>query len=258
MNKIRFTFLGTGAADYPADFESTKNKFSKDIRRASCVLINNQFLVDCGPHVLESLKIKGCSPSEITDIFITHTHSDHYDVNNIEKIARKANKAVKLWCRRDAVMDLPDNIEIVRMTQGKEYTFRENFTVTATDANHDENSFPQHYIFNFFGKKILYACDGAWFLTRSFYLLKDLNLDMIVFDATCGDYLGDFRMAEHNSIPMIRNMLPSLRTINAVTSKTKIFLSHIAPSLHKSHKETCRIVKQDGLIPAYDGLEILL
>lgn len=72
------------------------------------------------------------------------------------------------------------------------------------------------------------------------------------------DYPEDFGMAEHNSIPMIRNMLPSLRTINAVTSKTKIFLSHIAPSLHKSHKETCRNVKQDGLIPAYDGLDVFL
>lgn len=87
------------------------------------------------------------------------------------------------------------------------------------------------------------------------------NTDKIKFTflgTGAADYLGDYRMAEHNSIPMIRNMLPSLRTINAVTSKTKIFLSHIAPSLHKSHKETCRIVKQDGLIPAYDGLDVFL
>ena len=258
MNKIRFTFLGTGAADYPADFESAKNKFSKDIRRASSALINGKILIDCGPHVLKSLKIKGCSPSEITDIFITHTHSDHYNQKNIEEIVKKAHIPVKIWCRRDVSIIKISDSEIIRMNEGKKYFFGDDFSVIATDANHDENSFPQHYIFNFFGKKFLYACDGAWFLTRSFYLLKDLNLDMIVFDATCGDYLGDFRMAEHNSIPMIRNMLPSLRTINAVTSKTKIFLSHIAPSLHKSHKETCRIVKQDGLIPAYDGLDVFL
>ena len=42
-DKIKFTFLGTGAADYPEDFGMAKNKFDKDVRRASSALINGKF-----------------------------------------------------------------------------------------------------------------------------------------------------------------------------------------------------------------------
>ena len=68
-----------------------------------------------------------------------------------------------------------------------------------------------------------------------------------------GDYNGDFRMGEHNSIPMIRMMLPSLRTVDAIDDKTRIVLSHLAPSLHKPHAETCEIVADFGTV-AYDGM----
>jgi hypothetical protein len=77
-----------------------------------------------------------------------------------------------------------------------------------------------------------------------------------VLDGTVGDYEGDFRMAEHNSIPMIRLMLPSMKTKEIVTEKTKVYISHLAPRLHKSHAETVEIVKNDGICVAYDGLTV--
>lgn len=80
----------------------------------------------------------------------------------------------------------------------------------------------------------------------------------MAIDATCGDYVGDFRMAEHNSIPMIRLMMPSLRTIGALKENSRVFLTHIAPSLHKSHEETVKIVAPDGLEVAFDGLKLTI
>ena len=61
-------------------------------------------------------------------------------------------------------------------------------------------------------------------------------------------------MAEHNSIPMIRIMLPSLRTVGMIDGHTKIILSHLAPSLHKSHEETVKIADAFGATVAYDGM----
>ena len=63
-------------------------------------------------------------------------------------------------------------------------------------------------------------------------------------------------MAEHNSIPMIRLMLPSLKNAKIINSETKICFSHIAPSLHKSHKDTELIAKELGAYVAYDGLDM--
>ena len=88
--------------------------------------------------------------------------------------------------------------------------------------------------------------------------LRGSNLCAIVLDATVGDYEGDYRAAEHNSIPMIRLLLPSLRTIGAICDESEIYLSHIAPSLHVSHAETVKIAESFGANVAYDGLEITI
>ena len=75
-------------------------------------------------------------------------------------------------------------------------------------------------------------------------------------DATCGDDIKDDRMAGHNSLPMIRLLLPALRYNRMLTPQTNIVLTHLAPSLHRPHAETMQIVEKDGMVVAYDGLTI--
>ena len=60
---IQFTFLGTCAADFsPRLTGDCKNRFDRDARRASCALINGRYLLDCGPHCPDSLRIAGIDP----------------------------------------------------------------------------------------------------------------------------------------------------------------------------------------------------
>ena len=132
----------------------------------------------------------------------------------------------------------------------------ESMKVTGLLANHDENFFPQHILLELDGKKVFYALDGAWFLHETYYALKEAKLDLLVLDCTCGDYEGDYRIGEHNTIPMIRLMLPSLKSWGTLAENTQVYLTHLAPSLHKSHQDTVELVKADGLKVAYDGLRI--
>ena len=91
---------------------------------------------------------------------------------------------------------------------------------------------------------------------ETYYALKNANLDFLVLDGTCGDYDGEWRMAEHNSIPMIRLMLPSLKNWGVINDNSQVYISHIAPSLHKPHFETVEIMKTMGVKVAFDGLRI--
>ena len=109
-----------------------------------------------------------------------------------------------------------------------------------------------------FCKKLFYSLDGAWMLNDTANFLRNKVFDAVVLDATVGDYVGDFRLGEHNSIPMIRLMIPSMKTLNIIDDNTSIYLSHIACCLHKSYVETCEITKDDGFIIAYDGFAITL
>ena len=47
------------------------------------------------------------------------------------------------------------------------------------------------------------------------------------------------------------------KTKEIITDNTAIYLSHIAPRLHKSHDETEKIVKKDGFKVAFDGMRII-
>jgi phosphoribosyl 1,2-cyclic phosphate phosphodiesterase len=256
---MKLTFLGTSAADFSSRLKGEcKDIFDKDARRASCMLIGENFLIDCGMYCVESLRIAKADISKITDIFVTHFHADHFDEKNIKTIALSGNRHVRIWCRRDAGFPAIPNTEIFHMDEATLYRVNEEISVEAVDANHERKSFPQHYIFEIGGKKFMYAIDGAWFLADSFKHLRNYNLSLLVIDATCGDYEGDFRMAEHNSIPMIRLMLPSLKTYGIINESTKVYLSHIAPRLHLPHDEIVKNVEEDNLFVAYDGLEITL
>ena len=254
---MEILFLGTCACDYsPKLKDQFKDKFDFDARRSSSALINENIVIDCGDHFQDEARIAGVDLSKVTDILITHLHGDHFRVKNVEYIASKAKRGVRLWVREDARLDEIEGVEIMRMKDGVTYDMGGNVSVTGLKANHDEIAFPQHLVLEQDGKKLLYALDGAWFLHSTYYWLKNKNLDLAVLDATCGDYVGDYIMGEHNSIPMIRLMLPSLKKWGTVNDDTQIYLSHLAPSLHKPHAETAAIVEKDGLKVAYDGLKV--
>ena len=89
-------FLGTCACDFsPRLKDEFKDCFDKDARRASALLGNDAYLIDCGPHTLDSLRIAGKSMEPITDIFITHIHYDHFTAGNIAKIAEGKKKPLR-------------------------------------------------------------------------------------------------------------------------------------------------------------------
>lgn len=258
---MEILFLGTCACDFsPKLKEEFAHEFDLNVRRSSSVLLNNTILIDCGEHTINSLEIAGVPLQNISDILITHLHSDHFNVSNIERIAaaRRANKSAKLriWVQKEAKLPKLRNVCVRKMKYCVTYAIDESLCVTGLNANHDRNSYPQHLCFEQKGKRFLYACDGAWILNETYYWLKNKALSLLIIDSTVGDYTGDYRIGEHNSIPMIRLMMPSLKVWGVVTENTEIYLSHIAPSLHKLHNETEQIVAIDGLRLAYDGLRL--
>lgn len=250
---FELTFLGTGAADFPPELETTcKHRFDNDIRRCSSVLVNGHILIDCGPHTGGALNILKVPLSSITDIFITHLHDDHFRPNAVSELIVNGAKP-RVWCRADADLHLPD-VKVNEIIPHTEYDCG-GVTVSAIEANHD--AFPVHYIFQHGGKKFFYGCDGAWMLNKGYYYLKNAAFDAMILDATVGDFEGDFRMAEHNSIPMIRLMLKSFTTFGLTTPNTKIYLSHMSRALHRdTHAERTARLAPEGMTPVCDGMTI--
>lgn len=250
-------FLGTCARDFSPRLEGEcRDCFDLDARRSSSALVDGRYLIDCGTHTLESLRIAGIDRGAITDLFVTHLHSDHFDRENIAALAEGRDEPLRVWVREGAEHGLPDTVSVSYMTPFTRYEIAKGLSLTGMPANHDAKATPQHLLLDLDGKRLLYACDGAWMLNETYYFLKNAELSVAVLDCTTGDYLGDFRMGEHNSIPMLRLMLPSMRTWGILSDESRVYLSHIAPSLHKPHVETAEIVSAFGATLAHDGMRI--
>lgn len=256
---IKFQFLGTCAADFSPKLKTDfVDCFDKDARRSAAALIEGKYLIDCGVHTVDSLRIAGVPLENITDIFFTHLHGDHFQAHNVAKIAAAKSEPLRLWISNDAKLPKIENTIVIRMPKCARAEIAEGIFVTGLYANHDENCAPQHLFFEIDGKRVLYAVDGSWIINATYRYLRQngTELDALILDCTCGDYEGEWRIGEHNSIPMVRLMLPSFRKVKIINDETQIYLTHLAPSLHKPHDETVEIVKPMGAKVAYDGLEI--
>lgn len=257
MSKIKFQFLGTCARDFNPRLQTDlKNCFDKDARRSSCAILEGHVLIDCGIHTLECLDIAGIPYSDITDICMTHLHDDHFQIGNVGIIAATKSEPLRLWVSEEAKLPEIENVTVIRMKKLVRNYIGNGIYVTGLYANHEAVVFPQHLLFEKDGKRILYATDGAWIENSTYHHIRKTNIDMIAIDATCGDYDGDYRIAEHNSISMIRCMLPSLKVMGIMDEHTKVYMTHIAPSLHKPHAETVEIARAMGIDVAYDGLTV--
>lgn len=259
MDQVSFEFLGTCAADFSPQLQDEyKNKFDKDVRRASCAIIDGKYLLDCGPHCPGALQIAGTDEKSINCIFITHTHPDHFCPDSIKELAAKRGSPLKLYIREDAVIPEFDNVEVIRMKMLQTYEVNGEFQIIGLPANHSELAYPRHFYIEYKGKKIFYGMDGGWLTNDEYGYIMNRHLDLCVLDCTVGDYNGDYRIGEHNSIPMIRLIVPSLFTVGAVDEHTVICVSHLARTLHKSHEETADILKEIGVNTAYDGLTVTI
>lgn len=254
---MELTFLGTGAADV---FGKLKEDYSfgrgdKNVRRYSSTLLDGMILFDCSIFTVEAITANGADLSKIKSLFITHFHGDHCDFGSIQQLAFHTEKPLDIYYSCDGEFPFIDNAVLHPLKEGETVNF-DGYSITPFKANHNGNPF--HYSIEKDGKKIFYGLDGAWLLFDTYYAMKDMNYDAMILDATVGDYDGDYRMAEHNSIPMIRMMVKSFNTFGIANENTKIILSHLARTLHVTHAETEDKVKGDGFIVAFDGMKYTL
>ena len=109
---MNIKFLGSCACDFSPKLENEyKNSFGLNERRASSVLVNGKYLIDAGMHILDSMRIAEIDSRRITDIFISHIHDDHFNADNIQKIASKSKTPIRIWVRDDAIVPEIENAE---------------------------------------------------------------------------------------------------------------------------------------------------
>ena len=193
-------------------------------------------LIDPGPCVFEFAESFGCPnlTQNIRHIANTHKHGDHYDQGTVEKLCENGAKYHAL-------------------ERGKPISAG-GYTLLTHAANHGTCAEANHIaVEDSFGKRLFYACDGSWFLYETYRNICEYRPDLLIFDCTVGDAEGDYRIFEHNNIRMVLEMAMTLRQYCG-----GFMVSHMARTLHGSHKQLCERLEPHSIVPAFDNMVVCI
>ncbi|MCR4621309.1 MAG: hypothetical protein K5663_04435 [Clostridiales bacterium] len=240
---MKLKFLGTGAADWAAP------DASGEYRRLTSTLLDNSLLIDVTGPALDMLP----DGAEVTDVFFTHSHRDHFDPEALRALA-----PCRVWAHESWADEISgDGLTVTPLKVG-EPVRAAGFTLTPLPSNHSterEYETTLHYLIDKDSVRLLYATDGAWLLNYEYRFIRRLQLDAAVFDATIGDgHDGDYRVFEHNSLPMLRIMTSTLKRTGILKPDAPVFLTHMARTLHPSQAELEKAATPPFVV-CFDGLE---
>lgn len=224
---MKITFLGTGAADWGINDKDKKgyNRFF------SSALINDDLLIDPGPHIFLSAEKHNVDLSNVKFVINTHTHGDHFNAETLKK--------------------LEDNGAVFYKLSAGESKKIGDYTVSAFYANHSTCEDSVHFIIEENDKRLFYGLDSAWLMYEEVKAIKEQGVLMAVLDATIGDISGDYRIFEHNNLNMVKEMRNTLKPF----VKTFV-ISHMARTLHEDHITLSEKMKKEDIITAFDGLTL--
>ncbi len=257
---MKVTFLGTGAADWSID-AYVPGRFH---RRFSSVLINDDLLIDPGPHVFHFCESNG-TPSlleGVKNIIVTHSHGDHFTSETVKKLC--LGRDCTLWadpaCMRKLVRELGEEtaaqISFVATKRNCDYDVG-GYKITSLRGNHateDPDEDARIYLIEQDGRILFYGCDSAWIPTVSWNVIRSKPVNAMVLELTCGETATyDWRIFEHNTPEMLDIMLTMFRKYNLFAPDVKYYVSHLALTLHTDHEGLVKFLEPRGVTPAYDG-----
>lgn len=238
---MRITFLGTGAADWKGPLASG------EYRRFTSTLFDGRLLIDGTAKIADVMP----APGAVEAMLFTHSHADHFDPEFLQKAAPGRAYADESWASEFGMEGASANRTFCAA----------GYKITPVPANHStarEYEQALHYILSDGQRRVLYATDGAWLTNGAYHAVKTGEpLDAAVFDGTVGDdFPDDWRVFEHNTLPMVRVMRSSLVKAGLLKREAPVFVTHLARTLHPDQKtlDARESAREEPLIIAYDGM----
>ena len=254
---MKLLFLGTGTA-------GSKRKYEYEIeehrRRCSSLLLCENVLVDTPKQSFDYATKLGVDTSLITDVFLSHLHSDHYNKEAFLNWVNAAKGKINLWCGKRIVQGLGlseeelEKVNICPLEDMDEFDAA-GMHVVALPANH-AGGHALHFVFERDGKRLFYGLDGAWFTPLEWRYIhgSGLAFDAMIIDSTnlSHDPIKYGNYGEHNNYLLLPVVVQTLRGSGVAGESTKLIAGHIGP--HMNDVEAIEYIKSLGMIPAFDGL----
>lgn len=270
---MKLQYLGTAAAEgFPAMFcdcetcERARKAGGKNWRLRSGMLVNDTAMIDFAPDTLTMVQRFGVRLSAVRDLFVTHSHHDHFNTADLStrengafcvlKDARPmnvfANEAAKN--RLDAYVGragCAHYLNVTTVSYFQTYEAENGMRFTFLPADHAPFEKAGFYVMQEGDKTAVYMHDTGIPPQESMAYLQTLSIDFLSVDCTYG--LGNEEHG-HMGVPAIRRVVEKLRQSGALKADATVVLHHFTHFCGMLHEELEQAVKEDGFLVAYDGM----
>ena len=282
-------FLGTGAADMLPDpfcdcpLCRDAREHPEHVRLRSHFLLDQETLIDFGPDLGASCARDRISLTDLRQVFVTHTHQDHFCFANagLLQMSRTRTEPLDIYLSEGALKGLEavfspggemnpgmgkaarhirDHIRFHSVRAGE--AFRTGpYTVTAVDTTHkvSELECAVNYLFvHDSGKKLLYACDTGYYQEAALATLEGAQIDVLVMEATFGSN-RESNTTSHLNAWAFRDMLQVFLERGIIRPDTRAYATHINHKHDFTHELYQAWFDENAPIPvtvARDGLEV--
>lgn len=277
-------FLGTGAADMiPSPFcNCPVCRDGREDRRfnrmRSLFLLDEENLIDFGPDLGASAMKYGLNLSGIKNVFVTHTHEDHFALSNFDLLRMGKKEHLDIYMSVPAYKTIMEAkgyvgdrfyrddfraVEEGRVTLhpvevGKQYSIG-GYDVLAVNTTHkaSDRETAINYRFVKDGHSLLYACDTGMYLQESLELLRGSELDVLVLEGTWGGRQDKPTDSHLNAYAFVKQ-LEIFREYGIIDKDTDIYCTHINHRHDWSHERYQGWFRENTdyhVTVAYDGLE---
>ena len=239
---MKIIVLGSGGFGYPLAFcdceycRKARILGGTNIRKRASMLVNDEMIIDLTPDCQVSMNMYGKDMWKVKFLLQTHTHLDHFDINQFTtldyKYAIKRKDSLMLVCSELCLNDIQNkvskydkmnlynddylnkiNLKTKTLNHGESIIFG-TYNIKAIYCSHDENIGAQLYLIKQNGKTLLYATDTPPITETTLRELKGEKIDCIFLDESFG--LRDYTFSHLNikSFDEYINTLKQNRLLN--------------------------------------------
>lgn len=282
-------FLGTAAADVlpnplcDCPLCRDARKSPKMGRLRSMFLLDSENLIDCGPDFAASVMRHGIDITNLKNVFLTHTHEDHFCPSNAgliemsrthhndpvtlylsesayQSVIRKAELMKAEFSTADSIIALNLGIVLPQPIKTGIPFFAGGYEVLAVDTTHKASPTETaiNYRFKKGEKSLLYACDTGYYIPRSLEQLEGSRLDYLILEGTWGSETKK-DASSHLNGPAFIDQLEIFAKYGIIRDDTKIYCTHINHKHEWNHDAYQSFFLQNthrNVTIAYDGLII--
>jgi phosphoribosyl 1,2-cyclic phosphate phosphodiesterase len=268
---MKIQLLGTSAAEgWPALFcncsacAKARRLGGKNLRTRASLLIDDVLKIELPPDTLHHVLHWGLDFSKLTHLFITHSHKDHFAVDELLYLGPDFAKRKNLNPLR-----VYGNSNVMKAAmklagEGLDANFREAkpferikagpYDVFPILANHGSDDQPLNYIIRRHGKNVLFACDTGMYADETWQYLRDFKLEVAIVECTGGPKAIDYKT--HMGFPDLLEYKLKAEKIGLTGPKTLWVLTHFSHFGGATHDELVKMAKPSGITIGYDGMTI--